>query len=128
MTIRERILRKISYEHPDKSKVMETLNDLENIRNKSNHVSPTRIASNGYKYDLEVLAKRKDKSEFSNRMYLAVLNYMEAMGAFHSIARRSIVVLDNDSRAFIGRLAMCYKLEHFVGSMPIDIREVIRKH
>ncbi|KAF9300775.1 hypothetical protein BGZ91_009736, partial [Linnemannia elongata] len=30
--------------------------------------------------------------------------------------------------SFIGRLAMCYKLEHFVGTMPIDIREVIRKH
>lgn len=128
MTIRERVFRKLSYEHPDKSNVMETLNDLENIRNKSNHMSPTKIARNGYKYDLEVLAKRKDKSEFSNRMYLAVLNFMEAMGTFHSIARRSIVVLDNDSRAFIGRLAMCYKLEHFVGSMPIDIREVIRKH
>ncbi|KAI1315840.1 Stress-induced-phosphoprotein 1 [Mortierella claussenii] len=128
MTIRERVFRKLSYEYPDRSEVWEALNDLENIRNKSDCVSPTRIIGNGYKYDLEVLAKRKDKSEFSNRMYLAVLNYMEAMDTFHSIARRSIVVLDNNSRSFIGRLAMCYKLEHFVGSMPIDIREAIRKH
>ncbi|KAF9328543.1 Stress-induced-phosphoprotein 1 [Podila minutissima] len=127
MTIRERIFRKLSYEHPDKSEVLETLNDMERIRNKSDSVSPTRITRNGYKYDLELLAKRKDKSEFSNRMYLAVLNYMEAMDTFLSIAGRSIV-LDNDSRSFIGRLAMCYKLEHFVGSMPIAIREDIRKH
>ncbi|KAG0310060.1 Stress-induced-phosphoprotein 1 [Dissophora globulifera] len=97
------------------------------LRNKSDSVSPAKI-TNGYKYDLEVLAKRKDKSEFSNRMYSAVLNFMEAMDTFHRIARRSTVVLDNDSRSFIGRLAMCYKLEHFVGSMQIDIREVIRKH
>jgi len=128
MTIRERILRKLSYEYPDKSAVLETLNDMENLRNKSSSVSPTRITSNGYKYDLEMLAKRKDKSEFSNRMYLAVLSYMEAKDIFHSVAQRSIVVLDNDSRSFTGPLAMCYKLQHFVGSMPIDIREVIRKH
>ncbi|KAF9286700.1 Stress-induced-phosphoprotein 1 [Linnemannia elongata] len=127
MTIRERVFRKLSYEHPDKSEVFEALNDLESIRNKSDSVSPTKII-NGYKYDLEVLAKRKDKSEFSNRMYLAVLNFMEAMAIFHSIGRRSTVVLDNDSRLFIGRLAMCYKLEHYVGIIPIDIREVIRKH
>ncbi|KAG0077355.1 hypothetical protein BGZ90_007310, partial [Linnemannia elongata] len=66
MTIRERVFRKLSYEHPDKSEVFEALNDLESIRNKSESVSPTKI-TNGYKYDLEVLAKRKDKSEFSNR-------------------------------------------------------------
>ncbi|KAF9117525.1 Stress-induced-phosphoprotein 1 [Mortierella sp. GBA39] len=128
MTIRERVFRKLSYEHPDKSEVLETLNALETIRNKSDSVSPTSITTNGYKYDLEVLGKRKHKSEFSNRMYFAVLNFMEAMAIFQSIARRSIVVVDDDSRSFIGRLAMCYKLEHFVGSMPIDIREVIRKH
>ncbi|KAG0043300.1 hypothetical protein BGZ83_011557 [Gryganskiella cystojenkinii] len=128
MSIRERIFRKLSYEYPDKSEVLETLNDLENIKNKSDRASPTRITKNGYKYDLEVLAERKDKSEFSNRMYFAVLNYMQAMDTFHSIARRNIVVLDNDSRSFIGRLAMCYKLEHFVGPMPIDIHKVIRKH
>ncbi|KAF9098099.1 Stress-induced-phosphoprotein 1, partial [Mortierella sp. AM989] len=129
MTIQERIFRKMLYEHPDKSEALETLNNgLESIKNKSDRVSPTKINRNGYKYDLKVLAKRKDKSEFSNRMYLAVLNYMEAMNTFHSIARRSIVVPDNDSRSFISQLAMCYKLEHFVGSMPIDIREVIRKH
>ncbi|KAG9326448.1 hypothetical protein KVV02_001627 [Mortierella alpina] len=127
MTIRERIFRKLSYEHPDKSEVLERLNDLESIRNKSDRVSPTKITENGYKYDLEVLAKRKDKSEFSNRMYLAVLNFMEALDTFPTIARSSIV-LDNNSRSFIGRLAMCYKLEHFVGTMPISIREVIRKH
>lgn len=128
MTIRERIFRKLSYEYPDKSEVLDTLNDLENIRNKSDRASPTKINKDGYRYDLEVLAKRKDRSEFSNRMYLAVRNYMEAMDTFHSIARRSIVVLDNDSRSFISRLAMCYKLEHFVASMPIDVHEVIQKH
>ncbi|KAG0285125.1 hypothetical protein BGZ98_005647, partial [Dissophora globulifera] len=128
MTIRERMLRKLSYEHPDKSGIVETLNDWENIKNNSAHVSPTKIHSNGYKYDLEVLAKRKDISEFSNRMYTAVLNFMEAMNAFHSISRRSTVVLDNDSRSFISQLAMCYKLEQFVGSMPTDICEVLRKH
>ncbi|KAG0257105.1 hypothetical protein BGZ95_005326 [Linnemannia exigua] len=128
MTIRERIFRKLSYEHPDKSDVLEILNDMESIRNKSDSVSPTRITRNGYKYDLELLAKRKDKSEFSKRMYLAVLNYLEAMDTFLSIAQRSIVVLDNYSRSFIGQLAMCYKLEHFVGSMPIGIHEGIRKH
>ncbi|KAG0207098.1 Stress-induced-phosphoprotein 1 [Mortierella sp. GBA30] len=128
MTIRERVFRKHSYGHPDKSEVLETLNALESIRNKSDSASPTRITTNGYKYDLEVLRKRKDKSEFSNRMYFAVLNFMEAMVTFESIERRSIDVVDNDSRSFIGRLAMCYKLEHFVGSMPINIRDVIRKH
>ncbi|KAF9157991.1 Stress-induced-phosphoprotein 1 [Mortierella sp. AD011] len=128
MTIRERIFRKLSYEHPDKSEVLETLNELEIIRNKSDYVSPTAITTKGYKYNLEVLAKRKDKSEFSNRMYLAVLNYMEAMKTFNNIARRNTVVLDNDSRSLIVKLAMCYKLEHYVGTMPVDIREVIRKH
>jgi len=128
MTIHERMFRKLSYEHPDKSEVWEALKALESIKNKSDSPSPTRITSNGYKYDLEVLTKRKDKSLFSNRMYFAVLRFMEAMQIFHSISRRSIVVLDNDSRSFIGRLAECYKLEHFVGTIPIDIREVIRKH
>ncbi|KAK3835551.1 MAG: hypothetical protein J3R72DRAFT_494169 [Linnemannia gamsii] len=127
MTVRERIFRKLSYEHPNKSEALEALNDFESIKNKADNASPTTITRNGYKYDLKVLAKRKDKSVFSNRMYLAVLNFMEAMDIFHSIARRSTVVLDNESRSFIGRLATCYKLEHFVGSMPIDIREVIRK-
>ncbi|KAK5827638.1 hypothetical protein F5H01DRAFT_375445 [Linnemannia elongata] len=128
MTIRERVFRKLSYEYPDKSEALATLNVLESIRNKSDSVSPTKITSNDYKYDLEVLIKRKDNSEFSNRMYLAVRNYMEAMDIFDSIARRSIVVLDKDSRSFINRLAMCYKLEHFVGTMPIEIHEVIRRH
>ncbi|KAG0041599.1 hypothetical protein BGZ90_009763, partial [Linnemannia elongata] len=123
MTIRERVFRKLSYEYPDKSEALATLNVLESIRNKSDSVSPTKITSNDYKYDLEVLTKRKDNSEFSNRMYLAVRNYMEAMDIFDSIARRSIVVLDKDSRSFINRLAMCYKLEHFVGTMPIEIHE-----
>jgi tetratricopeptide (TPR) repeat protein len=125
MTIHERIFRKHSHKHPDQSGVLEA---LESIRNKSDSISPTRLTKGGYKYDLELLAKRKDKSEFSNRMYLAVLNYMEAIHTFFSIARRSIVVLDNDSRSFIRRLAMCYKLEHFVGTMPINSREDIRKH
>ncbi|KAF8977978.1 Stress-induced-phosphoprotein 1 [Entomortierella lignicola] len=128
MTLRERVFRKLSYKHPNSSEILETMNDLENIKNKSESVSPTNITTSSYKYDLGVLAKRKDKSEFSNRMYLAVLNYMEAMDIFYSIAPRGIVVLDDDSRSFISRLAMCYKLEHFVASMPIDIREVVRKH
>ncbi|GJJ78459.1 uncharacterized protein EMPS_10818 [Entomortierella parvispora] len=127
MTIRERIFRKLSYEHPDKPDILETMNDLENLKNKSERVSPTTI-TNGYRYDLEVLAKRKDKSEFSNRMYRAVRSFMEALDIFQSFKRRAVVVLDNDSRLFISRLAMCYKLEHFVGSMPMEIREVIRKH
>ncbi|KAG0292804.1 Stress-induced-phosphoprotein 1 [Linnemannia gamsii] len=99
MTIRERVFRKLSYGHPDKSEVIETLNALESIRDKSDSASPTRVTSGGYKYDLDVLDKRKDKSEFSNRMYFAVRNFMEAMFIFQSIARRSIVVVDNDSRS-----------------------------
>ncbi|KAG0285659.1 hypothetical protein BGZ98_005423, partial [Dissophora globulifera] len=128
LTIDERIFRKRSHDYPETSEDLETLNDLENIKNKSDSASPFRITKNGYKYDLEVLAKCKDKSEFCNRMYLAVLNFMEAMEKFNSIAWRNIVVLDNDSRSFISQLAKCYKLEHFVGSMPTDILEVIRKH
>ncbi|KAG0315435.1 hypothetical protein BGZ99_007458 [Dissophora globulifera] len=58
MTIHERILRKHSFEHPDRSEVLEMLKDWDNIMNKSCSVSPTKIAENGYKYDLEVLAKR----------------------------------------------------------------------
>ncbi|KAF9934266.1 Stress-induced-phosphoprotein 1 [Linnemannia zychae] len=128
MTMHERVLRKATYEHPDKSKILEVLDDLESIRNKSERRSPTKISSTGYKYDLEVLAKRKDKSEFSNRMYFAVLNFMEAVEIFSSISLRSTVTLDDDSRSFINRLAKCYKLEHFVGIMPIGIKEIIRKH
>ncbi|KAG0295940.1 Stress-induced-phosphoprotein 1, partial [Dissophora globulifera] len=128
MTVCERMLRKISYEHPDKPGIVEIMNDFEKIENKSAHVSPTKINRDGYKYDLDVMAKRKDKSEFSKRMYSSVMNFMEAMYTFQKIARRSVVVLDSDSRTFIGQLAMCYKLEHYVGSMPIEIREDIRKH
>ncbi|KAF9981247.1 hypothetical protein BGZ65_004160 [Modicella reniformis] len=128
MTVHERFFRKLSYEHPDKPEVLEALQGLESIRNKSDRPSPTKITTKGYKYDFEVLAKRKDTSVFSNRMYFAVLRFMEAMEIFSDIGRRSIVVLDNDSRSFINRLSECYKLEHFVGSMPVDIREVMRKH
>ncbi|KAF9900955.1 hypothetical protein EC991_006703 [Linnemannia zychae] len=126
MTIPERVLRKFSYEHPDQSEYMEMLDDLESLRIKSSHPSPFKFSSS-YKYDLEVLAKRKDKSEFSKRMYFAVLNFKEAMGIFYCIPQQSTVVLDDYSRSFIGRLAMCYKLQHFVGSMPFDTLLVVRK-
>ncbi|KAF9574142.1 hypothetical protein BGW38_008349, partial [Lunasporangiospora selenospora] len=129
MTTRERVVRKHSYKHPDESEaIFEFLDDMESLRHKSEYVSPFKITNDvGYKYDLKVLANRKDTSVFSNRMYFAVLNFMGAIDAFCDIANRSIVVLDYESRTFINRLAACYKLEHFVGTIPLFIREDIRK-
>ncbi|KAG0221258.1 hypothetical protein BGW41_007026 [Actinomortierella wolfii] len=124
LTIKERLLRKISHEHPDKPEILKVLKDLQGIRNRSEKPSPTNLTK-GYKYDLEVLAKRKDKSVFSNRMYFAVLRFFQAMDIFTNIEGRSTAVLDSDSRSFIRRLAECYKLEHFVGTMPMDIREKV---
>ncbi|KAF9969408.1 hypothetical protein BGZ73_008241 [Actinomortierella ambigua] len=127
MTIDERLRRRMFHEHPNKSEILESLEELHSVINKSKNPSPTKLTS-GNKYDLEVLTKRKDKSVFSNRMYLAVKSFWEAMKIFYTIGQRSTVVLDDDSRLFIRRLAECYKLEHFVGTMPMDLRPIVQNH
>ncbi|KAG0220609.1 hypothetical protein BGW41_007782, partial [Actinomortierella wolfii] len=128
LTIQERISRKLSSEYPDLSEELEVLNDLQGIYNKSAMLrKPGTKLADGYRFDLEVLAKRKYKSVFSSRMYFAVLRFRQAMETYLKIANRSIAVLDSDSRSFIGQLAECYKLEHFVGTMPIDIHEKVRE-
>ncbi|KAG0221216.1 hypothetical protein BGW41_007109 [Actinomortierella wolfii] len=127
LTINERLFRKISHENPNQSEMLKAMKDMESIRAKSQNPSPSKLTV-GYQYDLKLLAKRKDKSVFSNRMYVSVLRFLEAMEIFRKIAGRSTAVLDSDSRSFIRRLAECYKLEHYVGTIPIEICEQVRRH
>ena len=131
MTVQERILRKLERENPGTSeeliKMNKFMDDFRTLCNKTENPSLETI-SQRYKYDLNVLEKRKNKSVYSNRLYLSVLHYARAVDIFNRISPDSFVGLNDESRSFITNLAMCYKLEGYVVAIPVDIGEVIRKY
>lgn len=128
MTAEERVLRKLGYENPAASeKLTEAKKFMDEIINKTENLSFNSIVTH-YKYDFEFLEKRKNKSVYSNRLYLSVRYYVQAMDIFASISPCSVVGLNDESRSFITNLAMSYKLEEYVVSIPMDIREDIQKY